>query len=138
MNPLSFTAREGARLPFERQVRQPDFVQITDTVAQLAQQITGARLDVGAFSQRPNPFREIAHRNPSDRGDRLAVDEYVERIILELGPLAGGAGHEAPVSRQQNPDVSLVPSAFEPVEKAAHSRPAFVPFLALLARFTVE
>src|ERR1700722_10468972 len=131
MNSLRLAARKGPALTFERQVSEADFVEITDAVAKFSQQHAGTRGDLLMLAETDDPRRQIPHRQLHHVRDRLALDDDVERLGPELGTVTGRAGDEATVLREQNPDVSLVALAFEPAEKAAHSRPALIPFLAL-------
>src|SRR5689334_4511415 len=123
MNSLGLAARERAGLPFEREVAESDFVQIADALGELAYQYPSARRDRGVFQQGFKPCRQVAYRYLTNVGDRLLVNAYIECFRLELSAVADGAGNEAPILREQNSDVGLVPFALEPAKESSHSRP---------------
>ncbi len=132
MDTLGLAARERARLALDRQVAESDLVEIADAAFKLAQHDAGALGRARLAAELLQPSLELAHREPSGLRDSNSVDAHVERFGLELGAAAGGAGDEAAVACEQDPDVGLVAPLLHPAEKSAHPRPS-LPIIAVRA-----
>ena len=84
---------------------------------------------------------QVADRKLVELGQGAAVPLPAERLGLEAGALAIGAGVVGPVARQEDAHVHLVRVLFQPAEKALQAVPVLRPGLAVLlavAGFAVD
>ncbi len=132
MDTLGLAARKRARLALDRQVAESDFVEISDAALKLAQHDAGALGCARLAAKLLQPSLELAHREPSGLRNSDSFDAHVERLGLELGAAASGAGYEAAVACEEDPDVGLVAPLLHPAEKSAHPRPS-LPVIAVRA-----
>ena len=90
MDALGLAARERTRLPLQRQVAEPDFVEIADPIVQLAQHDACARRRCALVSAADCSSHCGSSRTairPTSAID-IAFDPHVERLGFELGAAA--------------------------------------------------
>src|SRR6266851_681403 len=69
MDPLCFAPGERARLTFEREIAEADFVEISNPVPQFAQRSCGAFGKLAVSAQRLQPCRQVAYGDLSYLGN---------------------------------------------------------------------
>ena len=119
VHPLQLAAGEGAGLAVQGQVLQPHAHEIVEAAADLVEHQLGHLVAAGVQFQGPEVGMGFGHAHAVHVGDVAPGDEEVQALGLEAGALAVGAGHVAPVARQEHAHVHLVALPLQPLEPAA-------------------
>ena len=124
---LRFAARKRARLTFEREIRQADFVEIDEAIHNFTAQVAGDRLFLLRHRQ---VLPEMASRfdvHCEEIIDGEIAELHVRRRRLEARPVTLRARLVAAVLRQLHANVNLVFLRFQPLEEAFDAVPLSSP-----------
>ena len=114
---LGLAAREGARLPVEGEVPEPDVVEVAEPGVELVEDQLRHLLPRRAQRQAPQPAAQLADRAGADVRDGVAAHAHRQRVLVESGALAVGAGERQLVLPQEDADVLLVALRLEAAEE---------------------
>ncbi len=116
---LGLTAREGARLAIERQVAEPDSLEVRQAPFELPPRklaLTGVRREDGNLPARNADLEAVP-------GGEIASPHAERECRVVQSPPAAGPAHVVPaIAREQHAYVKLVRLGLEPAEPAKHTR----------------
>ena len=120
---LRFAAGQRARLTIEREVRQPDFIEVHEPVHDLAAQMPGHRLLLLRQRQVLPESPRGLHVHREQIGDGQVAELHVRRGGLEPRSVAVRTRLVAAVLRELHADVDLVLLRLQPFEEAFDAVP---------------
>src|SRR5271166_1963168 len=122
LNALRLAAGERGRQTVERQIFQPDLVQVAQPVVDLLQQLVGDARLLPRQLQLREKVRRLFDRHRGNLANVFAADLHLTGLAPQAQTAALGADRIAAIAAEEDAHVQLVLLALEVREETAHAR----------------